>query len=696
MRASPYLRRLAPRHHKLLVAAATRRTLDPGEQLETTTAEPRLYLVLTGEIGAWAADGADGVAELVGREGPGAMFGSAPLTGETEPAAFRATSAAEVCAWSDDDLRGAFARADDLERRLAVALSLRARHDEIVALLRRTPLFAHVSQVLIRRLVASSTLDAFAASSVICRKGDEGSEMFLVIAGEVAIGHDPQGTLARLHRDDFFGEIALVRRAPRMSTATTLCDVELLVVGDDAFAALDERSPAFARAVRLTAQRRIEVGVDARREPELVWLVNHEPRCRGDKLAALLAQALADDDAQVAAPEALRTSGALRATLDAARERDVDYVLAWSDGPVPDRLAREVAARASSVVAVEGDEIGASPAGPFACVHHVVVTEPDGALAAQPLRRDAIVLRARPRDLERRRLERLPDEAQRGLRRIARAVSRRRVGVALGGGAAWGYAHVALIRALEAARIPIDMVVGVSMGAMVGAFYASQGLAGLDRLVDASVEITGAAIGSVATTQSVSMFVRRHIPEARIEELGLPLATVAVDARTARERVFRHGSVSGAVRASCSLPGVFAPSVLGGRRYLDGAVRNNVPASVCLDAGADFVVACDVVPLPGVARGTHRRGLTGLVLDVTRVNRVSDAVRSLYWLASDNGRHQASVADVVFSPDLAEYEPWDFPRARSIVRRAEEQLEAWLPATVARYEALARAGRAHG
>jgi len=691
MRASPYLRRLAPRHHKLLAGAATRRTLEPGEQLETTAAEPRLYLVLTGEIGAWAD--ADGVAELVGEEGPGAMFGSAPLTGETEVPAFRATCAAEVCAWSEEGLRRAFARAgDELERRLAVALSLRARNDEIVALLRRTPLFAHVSQALIRRLVASSTLDAYAAASVICRKGDEGSEMFLVIAGEVAIGHDPQATLARLHRGDFFGEIALVHRAPRMSSATALGDVELLVVADDAFAALDERSPAFAQAVRLTAQRRIEVGVDARREPELVWLVNHDPRCRADKLAALLAQALADDDAEVAAPEALSTSAALRATLDAARETGVDYVLAWSDGLVPDRLAREVAARAAGVVVIAGDAAGTPPGGAFACVHHVVVAEPDGALAAQqPLRRDAIALRATPRDLDRRRLDRLPDDARRGLRRIARAVSRRRVGLALGGGAAWGYAHVALIRALEAARIPIDMVVGVSMGAMVGAFYASQGPAGLGRLVDASVEITGAAIGSVATTQSVSMFVRRHIPQARIEELGLPFATVAVDARTARERVFRHGSVSGAVRASCSLPGVFAPSVLGGRRYLDGAVRHNVPASVCLDAGADFVIACDVVPLPGAPRGGGRRGLTGLALDLTQVNRLSDAVRSLYWLASDNGQHQASVADVVFSPDLAEYEPWDFPRARSIVRRAEEQLEAWLPATVARYAALARA-----
>ena len=332
----------------------------------------------------------------------------------------------------------------------------------------------------------------------------------------------------------------------------------------------------------------------------------------------------------------------------------------------------------------------------FQRVHHVVVSPPAGAAGPQPVRRDAIVVRAGASDLRRARLDRLPEDARRGLLRVARAVSRRRVGLALGGGAAWGYAHVALVRALERAEIPIDLVVGVSMGSMVGAFYASQGGAGLDRLMDANLELAAAAVGAVASSQAVSLYVRRHIPQSRIEELGVPFASVAVDARTAREKVFRHGSVAAAVRASCALPGVFAPSILGGHRYLDGAVRHNVPASVCIDAGADFVIACDVVPLPGVPRGHHRRGLTGLVLDMTQLNRLSDAVRSLYWLTSDSGQRQASVADAVFSPDLAEYEPWDFVRAKAIVARAEDQLDEWLSATVARYAALSHAGRDDG
>ena len=627
------------------------------------------------------------------------MFGSARLTGETEVPVYRAATPVEVCAWTQADLNTAFAQADGLERALNVRLSRRAREDELVGLLRRTPLFQHVSQPLIRWLVKTSTLAPFDAGTRIFRKGDDGDAMFLVIAGEIAIGgDDDEGTLARLHRGDFFGEIALVRGSPRMSSATALGDAEILVVSKAGFDVLDERSSAFGHAVRLTAQRRIEVNVRGPRDPELVWLVSSDPRCPSDRLAALLAQALGDAGARSAGPRALTGAASVRTAIEAGRAERADYALCHSDGPVGDRLARLLADRAGSVVVVEGDATApVLPHDAFQRVHHVVIAQPDGAPRTQPVRRDAIVLRAHPRDLRKPRLDRLPDDARAGLHRLARAVSRRRVGLALGGGAAWGYAHVALVRALEAADIPIDLVVGVSMGSIVGAFYASEGLAGLDRLVDANLELAATAIGAVASTQSVGLFVRRQLPQSRrIEDLALPFATVAVDARTAREKVFRHGSVAAAVRASCSLPGVFAPSILSGHRYLDGAVRNNVPASTCIDAGADFVIACDVVPLPGVPRGKHRRGLTGMVLDVTQVNRLSDAVRSLYWLTSDSGQRQASVADAVFSPDLADYEPWDFPRAKAIVARAERQLEAWLPATVARYAALSQNGRADG
>ena len=176
MRASPYLRGLEPQQLKLLAGAATRSTFPAGAKLETDD-PPILYLVLSGEVAAWTPADPDGAAEIVGQEGPGAMFGSARLTGETEVPVYRAATPIEVCAWTQADLNAAFAQSGGLERALNVRLSRRAREDELLGLLRRTPLFQHVSQPLIRWLVKTSTLAPFDAGTRIFRKGNDGDAM---------------------------------------------------------------------------------------------------------------------------------------------------------------------------------------------------------------------------------------------------------------------------------------------------------------------------------------------------------------------------------------------------------------------------------------------------------------------------------------------------------------------------------------
>jgi predicted acylesterase/phospholipase RssA len=139
------------------------------------------------------------------------------------------------------------------------------------------------------------------------------------------------------------------------------------------------------------------------------------------------------------------------------------------------------------------------------------------------------------------------------------------------------------------------------------------------------------------------------------------------------------------------LPGVFGRPLFGGDRYLDACVMHNVPVQYCNEADADFVIACDVVPPPGTMRDT-RGGRKRLLMDVLQVSRLTDTVRSLYWLASVSGELQAGLADALFAPNLSEFSPWDFHRADAIVASAEEQLDDWLAATRLRYEALARVG----
>jgi predicted acylesterase/phospholipase RssA/CRP-like cAMP-binding protein len=655
LRTSPTFAGLPEPWLRKLSRAGVRTELAAGEELEAEA----LYLLVAGDVSA-SVD-----AEVVGHETPGSVFGG--TTGD-EVAVYRAVGAAEVYSWDPAALERLFGDSDLLRRRLETRLSLRRRQGELVDLLRRTPLFRRAGRALTRALVASSTLDLYEAETAIFEQGDEGDEMFLIVSGEVAVVQDGDPEpLRRLHRGDFFGEIALVRHTVRTASAIAAADAEVLTVSRHAFELLCRRSASFRHGVRVSTDLRLEADASGRPDAELVWLVNGSA-LPTEELTSSVVDALR---AEVGQPVASRHLREAEGTHEAA------YVVCYSDASVDSRVARDAAARAASVVYFTGDAAAPFPYRDTSlhALHHVLVSPPEGS----PRRRDAFVLG-------------VPSQEE-TFRRIARAVARRRVGVALGGGAAWGYAHVALLRGLERMRIPVDVLVGASVGSLVGAFYASRGSSGLDRLVDAKLELSAAALAAIATTSSVDVFLRRHISETRVEELPLPFSTVAVEARTGREKVFRQGSLATAVRASCSLPGIFGRPIRGGDRYLDACVRHNVPASCCTEAGADFVIACDVVPAPTASRPA-RSGVRGLMLELFQVNRLTDTVRSLYWLASDSGELQAGLADALFAPDLSEFAPWDFHRAEAIVERAEEQLEAWLPATRARYDALSRTARA--
>ena len=695
LRGSPSFRGLSEASLALLEQAAAKRRFEAGDGLETEAgpeATPCLYLVADGEVSAATPPDAEGISEVVGTEGAGSVFGSAAITGEEEVPVFTAVTRGEAYVWEEPALERLYAGSDDLRRQLETRLSLRRRRNELVDLLRRTPLFRQASQSLVRWLVSTATLARFEPAATICREGEEGDAMFLIVSGEVAI---VQGEAAQpvqqLTRGDFFGEIALVQRSIRIASALAVSSCEVLVIGRQEFDVLHRRSSSFRQTIRLTAALRLEENVARRTDPELVWVVN-DTRLPTERLADLVADSLREVVGAVAPPRAVDAPAGVDEALEAGDRTDAAYVVCFSGANLDPATGRHVADRAGGVVYVTRNAAThfPYPSTLLHRVHHVLVAGPDGVLETEePLRRDATTLTL-PRRLDGTALADLPDDGQAALLRLARAIAHRRVGVALGGGAAWGYAHVVLLRGLARAEIPVDIVVGVSAGSLVGVFYASQGLGGLDRLVGAKLELSAAALAAIGTSSSVDVFLRRHIPERRLEELSLPFATVAVEARTGREKVFRHGPLSAAVRASCALPGVFGRPLLGGDRYLDGGVRHNVPVTHCTDSDADFVIASDVVPPPRASRDM-RPGLKGLALELLQINRVTDTVRSLYWLASDSGRAQAGLADALFSPDLSDFFPWDFHRADAIVERTEEQLDEWLAATRSRYTAFSRA-----
>ncbi|MEH7086369.1 patatin-like phospholipase family protein [Neobacillus drentensis] len=174
-----------------------------------------------------------------------------------------------------------------------------------------------------------------------------------------------------------------------------------------------------------------------------------------------------------------------------------------------------------------------------------------------------------------------------------------KIGLALGSGGARGFAHLGVIKALIDAEIPIHLIAGSSMGALVASFYGS-GI-DMDRLYKLStafkrkyfLDFTVPKMGFISG-KKVKEFIKVFTHGKNIEELSIPIGIVATDLLTGEKVVFKTGSVADAVRASISIPGIFVPEKYNGRILVDGGVSDRVPVSVAKEMGADIVIAVDV------------------------------------------------------------------------------------------------------
>lgn len=178
---------------------------------------------------------------------------------------------------------------------------------------------------------------------------------------------------------------------------------------------------------------------------------------------------------------------------------------------------------------------------------------------------------------------------------------RPRLGIALGSGAAKGWAHIGVLQSLQKLGVQLDVVCGCSMGALVGAAYAC---GKLDALGDFASKLTSAGViklldvglsgGGLINGKHIVNLMRTLEMTGPIESLGLAFAAVATDLETGREIWLREGAIEDAVRASISIPGILNPVASEGRWLADGALVNPVPVSLCRALGADIIIAVHV------------------------------------------------------------------------------------------------------
>lgn len=251
---------------------------------------------------------------------------------------------------------------------------------------------------------------------------------------------------------------------------------------------------------------------------------------------------------------------------------------------------------------------------------------------------------------------------------------RKKIGLALGSGAVWGFAHIGVLKVLEENNIPIDMIAGTSIGAFIGALYAAEPNAKKlaqsvlatkwKKLYDYTLSHTGFIKGIAVET-----FIKEKLSSLTFADLKIPLFVVATDLEKRQEIIFNKGSISKAVHASITIPGIFVPQENNGRILVDGGIINPLPVSVLREAGADIVIAVNVLPLE-----KRKPIYEGAVDDRRREHKIPHVAhvisKSFEIMAMDVCRDiiEYHSIDLLISPSVAKKISWtDFSHIQDAV-----------------------------
>jgi NTE family protein len=276
----------------------------------------------------------------------------------------------------------------------------------------------------------------------------------------------------------------------------------------------------------------------------------------------------------------------------------------------------------------------------------------------------------------------------------ASTVARPRVALVLSGGSALGLAHIGVIRELERVGIPIDMVLGTSMGALVGGLYAAgyspdrmealvkdldwsryfmeRRNAPADRYLETkhgrypiSLGFEGkkfsSSRGLIKGQHILSLFsaLTLHVlPTRSFDDLPVPYRAVAADIITGEKVVFSSGSMAEAMRASMSIPGIFSPYELQGRSLVDGGIADNMPVDVAREMGADIVIAVEC-----------RRQLPNSASELDSSFAITNQTSALFIEA--NMRSSREGADLLIRPDLSSFNRLSFAEAQALIANGE-------------------------
>ncbi|MDQ1834557.1 patatin-like phospholipase family protein [Massilia scottii] len=256
-----------------------------------------------------------------------------------------------------------------------------------------------------------------------------------------------------------------------------------------------------------------------------------------------------------------------------------------------------------------------------------------------------------------------------------------RIGLALGGGAARGFAHIGVIKALEAQGIYPEIVVGTSAGSVVGAMYAAgnDGFAlqktamEMDEaeISDWAMPLFGKSSG-VLKGEALQNYVNKAVKNVPIEKLKISFGAVATDLNNGQPILFRRGNTGQAVRASSSVPSVFQPVRIGDRSYVDGGLVAPVPVRFVREMGADFIIAVNI------SSQTDAQAA---------VSSLEVLMQTFAIMGQRLNHYELKDADIVISPALAKMGSNDFAGRNRAIMAGEQAAAAMMPQIKAKLKA---------
>lgn len=548
-----------------------------------------------------------------------------------------------------------------------------------IRVLVRQPLFDGVPAGAVEELRGLVRQRRLAAGGALCRRGEEGDSLFVILSGlaHVLVG-DETRPAAKLRRGDVVGEMSLLTGERRSATVVAAVPMSVLELDRDAFAQLMARHPSIlGNLTRILTDRLRETTARVGAHPtrgEAVALIAGEGSAVLPELVEAARAASARDvavlDAQIAAEEAL-------AQLDDALAANGLVLLLGGLAQESLTALIDAADRTVAVVANAGE------AARLAALHErtahgetievVLLHRPDE--ATPPLEEPLQLVRSVSRDGE--------SLGASDASWLGRHIAHTKLGLALGAGGAKGYAHIGALHVLEEAGHVVDCLAGSSIGAIVGAWLAL-GMSAAEveatmrstfspDMVEAMFQrsFTGAATGLSALERAF----RESTHDATFDDLCLPLVVMTVDLNSRQPAPLTEGPLWEALLAATALAGVFPPVERDGMRLVDGLALVPVPTESVLELGADVSLSVNLIPRhtldawPGDDVPPEPPRLSG--------SRTLDSLLEVMDLGQlEASERQAARADVVVTPRFGPSTWRDFHLAELFLQAGWEAAEA--------------------